>query len=172
MFTTRPDTLFGATYMVLAPEHPLVDAADHRGLARGHRRALDRWRRRRPPRRSPRTASRRRRKTDLDRQETKEKTGVFTGAYAMNPVNGERIPIFIADYVLMGYGTGAIMAVPGQDKRDFEFAEAFGLPIIRTVQPPDGFDGKAYTGDGPAIKLRSFLDGWTSPRPRRRSSTG
>jgi leucyl-tRNA synthetase len=97
-------------------------------------------------------------KSDLDRQENKDKTGVFTGAYAVNPVNNARIPVFIADYVLMGYGTGAIMAVPGQDQRDWDFAEKFGLSIIRTVQPSEGFDGKAYTGDGAAINS-GFLDG-------------
>ena len=91
-------------------------------------------------------------KTDVERQaDTKEKTGVFIGAYATNPVTGGQIPIFIADYVLAGYGTGAIMAVPAQDERDWAFAEVFELPIVRTVQPAEGFDGKAYTGDGPAI---------------------
>ncbi len=91
-------------------------------------------------------------KTDVERQaETKEKTGVFIGAYATNPVTDARIPIFIADYVLVGYGTGAIMAVPAQDERDWDFAELFELPIVRTVQPPEGFDGKAYTGEGPAV---------------------
>ncbi len=108
-----------------------------------------------PPRRRPSrpTAARHRRKTDLERQtEGKDKTGVFTGACATNPVNGTRIPIFVADYVLMGYGTGAIMAVPGQDQRDWEFAEAFDLPIVRTVQPTDGHDrDTAFTGEGPAI---------------------
>src|SRR5690606_5860258 len=90
--------------------------------------------------------------TDVERQaDARAKTGVFTGAYATNPVNGAQLPIFIADYVLAGYGTGAIMAVPGQDERDWEFAEVFDLPIIRTVQPPPDFDGKAYVGDGPAI---------------------
>ena len=112
----------------------------------------------------------------MERQaDAKEKTGVFTGAYATNPVNGAQIPVFIADYVLAGYGTGAIMAVPGQDERDWEFAEVFDLPIVRTVQPPEGFDGKAFTGDGPAInsQRRSIAwTGWASPRPRRRSSTG
>ncbi|HEY8545449.1 MAG TPA: class I tRNA ligase family protein, partial [Acidimicrobiales bacterium] len=158
VFTTRPDTLFGATYMVLAPEHPLVDDI-----------AADAW----PEGTNPRwtgghatpaeaiaayrlQASRR---SDVERQvESREKTGVFTGAYATNPTNGAEIPVFIADYVLMGYGTGAIMAVPGQDERDWEFAEVFGLPIIRTVQPPEGFDGKAYVGEGPAINS-GFLDG-------------
>jgi leucyl-tRNA synthetase len=90
--------------------------------------------------------------------ESREKTGVFTGAYAINPVNGARIPVFIADYVLAGYGTGAIMAVPGQDERDWDFAEVFDLPIIRTVQPTEGFEGKAFIGEGPAINS-GFLDG-------------
>ena len=97
--------------------------------------------------------------SEIDRTDvTREKTGVFTGAYAINPANGEKIPVFVADYVLMGYGTGAIMAVPGQDERDWEFAEKYDLPIIRTVQPPEDFDGKAYTGEGPAINS-GFLDG-------------
>ncbi|MGW5742756.1 leucine--tRNA ligase [Amycolatopsis sp. NPDC003861] len=157
VFTTRPDTLFGATYMVLAPEHPLVDkltaaawpeGVDSRwtGGAATPAEAIKEYRV---------AASR---KSELDRQENKEKTGVFTGAYATNPVNDKQIPIFVADYVLMGYGTGAIMAVPGQDVRDWEFAEKFGLDIIRTVQPSEGFDGKAFTGDGPAINS-GFLDG-------------
>jgi leucyl-tRNA synthetase len=150
VFTTRPDTLFGATYMVLAPEHPLVDAitpgvwpegTDERwtGGARTPAEAVDAYR------------AEAARKSELDRQENREKTGVFTGAFATNPVNGQDIPVFVADYVLMGYGTGAIMAVPGQDQRDWDFATVFGLPIVRTVQPADGFDGEAYTGDGPAI---------------------
>ncbi|RZT89220.1 leucyl-tRNA synthetase [Pseudonocardia sediminis] len=150
VFTTRPDTLFGATYMVLAPEHPLVeqiapaawpDGVDERwtGGAATPADAVTAYR----------TAAGR--KSELDRQENKDKTGVFTGAYATNPVNGVEIPVFVADYVLMGYGTGAIMAVPGQDQRDWDFATAFGLPVIRTVQPTEGFDGEAFTGDGPAI---------------------
>jgi leucyl-tRNA synthetase len=118
IFTTRPDTLFGATYMVLAPEHPLVDVltdAEHRAEVDAYRAATAR-------------------KSDLQRQEVaKEKTGVFTGGYAINPVNGERLPVWIADYVLMGYGTGAIMAVPGHDQRDWEFARAFHLPIREVV---------------------------------------
>ncbi|CAM3600844.1 leucine--tRNA ligase [Kibdelosporangium persicum] len=157
VFTTRPDTLFGATYMVLAPEHPLVDRiaaaawpsdVDSRwtGDAATPAQAIAAYRR---------AASM---KSELDRQENKDKTGVFTGAYATNPVNGAKIPVFIADYVLMGYGTGAIMAVPGQDQRDWDFATAFGLPIIRTVEPSEGFDGEAYTGEGPAINS-GFLDG-------------
>jgi len=120
VYTTRPDTLFGATYMVLAPEHPLVDRVtdlDHRPGVEAYRAAA---------------AS----KSDLDRTDlTKTKTGVFTGAHATNPVNREQVPVWIADYVLMGYGTGAIMAVPGHDERDFEFARAFNLPIVRVVAP-------------------------------------
>jgi leucyl-tRNA synthetase len=142
VFTTRPDTLFGATYMVLAPEHELVDqiaTPDRVADIAAYRRAASL-------------------KSELDRQENKDKTGVFIGAYATNPVNGQQIPVYIADYVLMGYGTGAIMAVPGQDQRDWDFAKKFDLPIIRTVQPSEGFEGEAYTGDGPAVNS-SFLDG-------------
>jgi len=165
VFTTRPDTLFGATYVVLAPEHPLVDVltasawpdntkpvwtgghATPAGAVATYRVAASA-------------------KTDIDRQsEGRQKTGVFTGSFAVNPVNGVSIPVFVADYVLMGYGTGAIMAVPGQDERDWEFAEAFELPIVRTVQPPADFAGKAYAGDGPAINSTSSdgisLDGLT-----------
>ncbi|HKQ59279.1 MAG TPA: leucine--tRNA ligase [Candidatus Eisenbacteria bacterium] len=118
IFTTRPDTLFGATYMVLAPEHALVEAL----TTPGQRAAVAAYR--------EATA----RKSDLQRQEvTKEKTGVFTGGHVINPVNGEQLPVWIADYVLMGYGTGAIMAVPGHDQRDWEFARAFRLPIREVV---------------------------------------
>ncbi|MGD9549083.1 MAG: leucine--tRNA ligase [Candidatus Krumholzibacteriia bacterium] len=142
IFTTRPDTMFGATYMVLSPEHPWVrelTTADRREAVAAYR---------------AEAAA----KSDRDRQIAKDKTGVFTGSYAVNPATGKDIPIWIADYVMMGYGTGAIMAVPGQDERDWEFAEVFDLPIIRTVQPPEDFDGKAFTGDGPAINS-GFLDG-------------
>ncbi|GAB2998150.1 leucine--tRNA ligase [Saccharothrix stipae] len=135
VFTTRPDTLFGATYMVLAPEHPLVDviaSTEQADTIAAYRAEVSR-------------------KSELDRQENKDKTGVFTGAHATNPVNGARIPVYVADYVLMGYGTGAIMAVPGQDQRDWDFAKTFDLPIIRTVRPPADFDGEAYTGTGPAV---------------------
>ena len=143
VFTTRPDTIFGATYMVLAPEHPLVDEF----TSAAQREEVETYR--------IRTA----RKSDLERTaEHKEKSGVFTGGYAVNPATGRTIPVWVADYVLYSYGTGAIMAVPGQDERDWEFAEVFGLPIIRTVQPPATFEGKAYTGDGPAINS-DFLDG-------------
>jgi len=98
-------------------------------------------------------------RTELERQaEGREKTGVFTGAFAANPPPAVFIPIFVADYVLMGYGTGAIMAVPGEDQRDWDFATEFDLPIVRTVEPPSDFDGDAYAGDGPAINS-GFLDG-------------
>jgi leucyl-tRNA synthetase len=154
VFTTRPDTLFGATYMVLAPEHPLVDIVTEPAwpAAEAEAEVDPRWTGGAPTpvdavARYRRAASQ---KSELDRQASKDKTGVFTGAYATNPATGARIPVFVADYVLMGYGTGAIMAVPGQDERDWEFAELFGLPIVRTVQPPAGFEGKAYVGDGPA----------------------
>jgi leucyl-tRNA synthetase len=151
VYTTRPDTLFGATYVVLAPEHPLVDAI-----------VADVWPAGIDPRwtgnaATPVEAVRAYRrdaggKSDLDRQENRDKTGVYVGASAINPVNGEAIPIFVADYVLMGYGTGAIMAVPGQDARDIEFAHAFGLPVIRTVAPPaDHPADEAFTGEGEAI---------------------
>ena len=151
VFTTRPDTIFGATYMVLAPEHHLVDALIPAAWPDGTR---DAWRGGHTTPAEAVDAYRKTAgaKTDQERQaESKEKTGVFVGAFATNPVTGAPIPIFIADYVLAGYGTGAIMAVPGQDARDWEFAEVFDLPIVRTVAPSEGFDGKAYTGDGPAI---------------------
>ncbi|MEZ5176624.1 MAG: leucine--tRNA ligase [Acidimicrobiia bacterium] len=158
VFTTRPDTVFGATYMVMAPEHALVDkivaASWPDGTKPSWTLGMD----------DPVTATRAYRsaslrKSELERQvEDRHKTGVFTGAFAINPLNGEEIPIFIADYVLMGYGTGAIMAVPGQDERDWEFAEQFDLPIVRTVEPPVDFAGNAYLGDGPAINS-GFLDG-------------
>jgi leucyl-tRNA synthetase len=153
VFTTRPDTLFGATYIVLAPEHPLVDqlitaswpAPTRDAWTGGHATptaAVEQYRRFAAGR------------SELDRQGgagDREKTGVFTGSYATNPVSGVQIPIFIADYVLMGYGTGAIMAVPAEDARDHEFAEKFDLPIVRTIEPPEDFEGGAYTGDGPRI---------------------
>mgnify|MGYP001311357506 FL=1 len=157
VFTTRPDTIFGATYLVLAPEHPLVDSLHQTDWPDG----IDsRWTGGFEDPRSAIEAYRTNanQKSDLDRQENKDKTGVFLGSYAKVPVTGEKIPIFISDYVLMGYGTGAIMAVPGQDERDWEFAEVFGLDIIRTVQPPTDWDGKAYIGDGPAINS-DFLNG-------------
>ena len=145
VFTTRPDTLFGATYMVLAPEHPLVE----RVAGEAHREAVDSYR--------AEVAGR-----DLvERQKVdKEKTGVFTGGYAINPANGAEIPIWIADYVLMEYGTGAIMAVPGHDVRDFEFATEFGLPIVRVIAGP-GEEAStplqaAYPGDGVLVNSGRF----------------
>ncbi len=164
VFTTRPDTLFGATYLVLAPEHPLVDPLTPEGWpadtpvvwtgdALTPKVAVDTYRL---------AASRR---SELDRQAgDREKTGVFTGSYATNPVTGAPIPIFVADYVLMGYGTGAIMAVPAEDERDWDFATVYGLPIVRTVAPPEGWDGGAYTGEGERINSANdvlSLDGLT-----------
>lgn len=151
VFTTRPDTLFGATYMVLAPEHGLIDSIVPAEWPQGVKEA---WTGGAATPAEAVAAYRKQAQTksDVERQtEHKDKTGVFTGAYAVNPVTGAQIPVFVADYVLMGYGTGAIMAVPGQDERDWEFAEAFELPIIRTVQPPEGWEGEAFTGQGPAI---------------------
>jgi len=142
IFTTRPDTLFGCTYMVLAPEHPLVP-----GLTTDAQRAeVEAYRKA--------TAS----KSDVDRMSdaAKEKTGVFTGSYAINPVNGARVPIWIADYVLMGYGTGAIMAVPAHDERDHEFAQKYQLPIPRVIAAPDGNEELPYTGDGKLINSPGY----------------
>jgi leucyl-tRNA synthetase len=136
VFTTRPDTLYGATYMVLAPEHSLVDRIV----------TEEQWPSVREYR--ERTA----RKTDLERTElAKEKTGVFTGAYAINPVNNERIPIWVADYVLLGYGTGAIMGVPAHDERDLEFARRFDLPIREVVRSLGAEEPIGFVGEGIAI---------------------
>ncbi|MFD8072131.1 leucine--tRNA ligase [Streptomyces sp. NPDC059718] len=151
VFTTRPDTLFGATYMVLAPEHPLVDTVVPAAWPEGTK---DAWTggAATPAEAVAEYRKQAQSKSDVERQtEGKNKTGVFSGAYAVNPLTGTRVPVFVADYVLMGYGTGAIMAVPGQDERDWEFATVFDLPIIRTVRPPEGWEGEAYTGQGPAI---------------------
>ncbi|MGE7827345.1 leucine--tRNA ligase [Paenibacillus sp. NPDC093718] len=142
VFTTRPDTLFGATYCVLAPEHDLVDkitSADQREAVKAYQDQAAR-------------------KSDLERTDlAKDKTGVFTGAYAINPVNGAKVPIWIADYVLAGYGTGAIMAVPGHDSRDWEFAKQFGLPIIEVVQGGN-IEEEAYSGSGAHVNS-GFLNG-------------
>ena len=150
VFTTRPDTLYGATYMVLAPEHPLVGeltSAERRAAVAAYQDEA-------------------RRESEIERLSTeKDKTGVFTGAYAVNPVNGEQIPIWISDYVLMGYGTGAIMAVPAHDERDFAFATRFGLPITEVIAPPTGAQGtlsEAYTGDGVMVNSGQF-DGLAAP---------
>ena len=143
VFTTRPDTLFGATYMVLSPEHRLVGEI----TTAAQRDAVKKY--------QDFAATR----SDLERTElAKEKTGVFTGASAINPVNGEAIQIWIADYVLASYGTGAIMAVPGHDTRDFEFAQKFALPIVQVVEPPAGKDWQGFTDDGTAVNS-GFLDG-------------
>ncbi len=157
VFTTRPDTLFGTTAMVLAPEHPLVDelvpdvwpeGTPHSwtGGAASPREAVENYRR---------LVSE---LSDLERQENRSKTGVFLGSHCVVPVNGKEIPVFIADYVLMGYGTGAVMSVPGQDQRDWDFATAFDIGIVRTVEPPEDFSGEAYVEDGPAINS-DFLNG-------------
>jgi len=155
VFTTRPDTLFGATYLVLSPEHKLVSqittaelkkaVEDYQAYAAG--------------------------KSDLERTElAKEKSGVFTGAYAINPVNSEKIPIWIADYVLASYGTGAIMAVPAHDTRDFEFAEKFRLPVIQVVQPGDAKkEWQGFTDDGTAVNS-GFLNGLSTPEAKKKIS--
>ena len=164
IYTTRPDTLYGATYMVVAPEHPIVEritTPEQRAAVHAYREQASR-------------------KSDLDRTDlAKEKTGVFSGAYALNPVNGERVPIWIADYVLISYGTGAIMAVPGHDLRDWEFAVTYGIPVIEVVQPPAnyepsreeretvdraqaqglqplGFQGMPFSGEGTAVNSADY----------------
>jgi len=146
VFTTRPDTLFGSTYMVLSPEHPLVDkvcSADQIDAVRAY-------------------CEKARAKSDLERTDlAKEKTGVFTGAYALNPVNDERIPIWVADYVLISYGTGAIMAVPAHDVRDYEFASKFDLPIVEVVSGGD-IEQEAYVGDGLLVNS-GLIDGLAVP---------
>lgn len=141
VFTTRPDTLFGATFMVLAPEHPLVAEI----TTAEQKMAVDEY------------VVEIGRKNEIERQEdaAKEKTGVFTGAYAINPVNGNKIPIWIADYVLMGYGTGAIMAVPAHDERDHEFAVKFDLPITEVIQPPQQVEG-CFSGEGTMINSGDY----------------
>jgi len=151
VFTTRPDTLFGATFMVLAPEHHLADDAASEWPAGTDPAWTGGYA-------SPAEAvaayrAEVERRTDTDRRaEDKEKTGLFTGRFAINPVNGQRIPIFIADYVTLGYGTGAVMAVPSGDQRDWEFAKAYNLPIVDTVTPGPDHDGNsAWTGDGEVI---------------------
>lgn len=151
VFTTRPDTLFGATYLVLSPEHPAVADLTADAWPDG---TPERWRGGADTPAEAIAAYQRAAaaKTDADRQQSREKTGIFTGSLALNPATGEQIPIFVADYVLMGYGTGAIMAVPAEDARDWEFAKEFGLPYVRTVQPPEDHDEDSpYTGEGVMI---------------------
>ena len=160
VFTTRPDTLFGATYLVLAPEHDLVDRLAPSAWPDG---VDERWT---YGAATPAQAVADYRaaiaaKSDLERQENKTKTGVFLGAHAVNPANGQQVPVFIADYVLAGYGTGAIMAVPGGDQRDWDFATEFGLPIIEVVSGGDVAEA-AYTGDGVLVNS-GFLDGMDVP---------
>jgi leucyl-tRNA synthetase len=150
VFTTRPDTLFGATYMVLAPEHPLVDqiTTDEK------REEVEAYK--------VTCAG----KSDLERTElAKEKTGVFIGGYAINPVNEEKIPVWIADYVMMSYGTGAIMAVPAHDDRDFKFAKKFDIPVIDVVEAPADSEEKCFTGNGTAINS-GFLNGLPTPEAK------
>jgi leucyl-tRNA synthetase len=145
VFTTRPDTSFGMTYAVMAPEHPLVEhivSEEQRDAVRSFVSSV-------------------RQSSDVERMSSDgalDKRGIFTGAHVRNPFTGQSVPLFLADYVLMGYGTGAIMAVPGEDQRDWDFAEAHGLPIIRTIEPPPAFDGKAFSGDGVHINS-GWLDG-------------
>ncbi len=146
VFTTRPDTIFGATYMVVAPEHPMIGMLLEEPHPETDVEALEAY------------VERARNRSDVERQEAKDKSGVFTGVWAVNPLTEEKIPVWTSDYVLVGYGTGAIMAVPGQDQRDWDFAKRFELPIVRTVQPPEGWEGEAFTGDGPAVNS-GFLDG-------------
>jgi len=152
IFTTRPDTLFGCTYMVLAPEHPLVDAL----TTSDHAKAVEAYKKKAAG------------KSDLERTDlAKGKSGVFSGSYAVNPANGARVPIWIADYVLMGYGTGAIMAVPAHDERDHEFALQYDLPIVRVIANDDGADRLPYTGDGHLINSPGY-DGlkWADAKKR------
>ena len=155
IFTTRPDTLFGCTFMVLAPEHPLVEAI----TTEDRRAAIDAY------------VTEAKSKSERERQASKEKTGVFTGGYAINPVNEERVPIYIADYVLWGYGTGAIMAVPGHDERDFEFASEHGIPILEVVskngKPTDGGLKGAMVEAGIAVHSGSY-DGLTTAEFKKR----
>ena len=152
VFTTRPDTLFGATYCVFSPEHPFVEnivSDDQRDAVAAY-------------------VAEAAQKSDKDRMdEEREKTGVFTGAYAVNPVNGERIPIWVADYVLMGYGTGAIMAVPAHDTRDLEFAQKFDLPVTLVVEAPESEESLGFTGDGTSINSGP-LTGLSTPEAKKK----
>ena len=155
VYTTRPDTLFGATFMVVAADAKLageIVSAEQRAAYEDY-------------------LERTRRSSDIDRLATdRAKTGVFLGAWATNPVNGERVPVWASDYVLADYGTGAIMAVPAQDQRDWDFATTYDLPIVRTVQPPEGWEGEAFTGNGPAINSANdqvSLDGMAVDEAKR-----
>src|SRR5699024_9508112 len=142
VFTTRPDTLFGSTYCVLSPEHPYIEeivTADHQVEVNAYIETVAN-------------------KTEIERTDvSKKKTGVFTGAYAISPATNQKVPIWIADYVLMGYGTGAIMAVPAHDERDYEFAVQFDLPIVEVVEGGN-IQKEAYTGEG-ILTNSGFLNG-------------
>ena len=140
VFTTRPDTLFGATFLVLAPEHPMIAKIM---TENAKEKVLD-------------YCKEAIKKSEIERQENKEKTGVFTGAYAINPATGKQIPIWVSDYVLMGYGEGAIMAVPAHDERDFEFANKFDLPVIEVIEKPENETEKCYHGEGKLINSDRF----------------
>ncbi|MBM4357833.1 MAG: leucine--tRNA ligase [Deltaproteobacteria bacterium] len=152
IFTTRPDTLFGATYCVLAPEHPLVGTI----TTDAQRAAVDDY------------VAKAKNRAERERAATKEKTGVFTGAYAVNPVNGQPVPIWVADYVLVTYGTGAIMAVPGHDTRDWEFAKAFGLPIVEVVRGGDVGEAAYTDSEDGELTNSGMLDGLRPPEAKRR----
>ena len=149
VFTTRPDTIFGATFLVLAPEHPMIakimSESCKESVLEYCKDAI--------------------KKSEIERQENKEKTGVFTGAYAINPASGEKMPIWVSDYVLMGYGEGAIMAVPAHDERDFEFASKFDLPVVEVVEKPAGETEKCYHGEG-KLKNSGKFDGIESADAR------
>lgn len=151
VFTTRPDTIFGATFLVLAPEHPMIKFL----LNTDTKEEIEAY------------CANALKKSEIERQENKEKTGVFTGSYAINPATGEKVPIWIADYVLMGYGTGAIMAVPAHDERDLEFAEKFDLPIKKVVEKPENSpdDERCYHGEGELVNSGDF-DGIRSEEAR------
>ncbi|MDR1441327.1 MAG: leucine--tRNA ligase [Bifidobacteriaceae bacterium] len=171
VFTTRPDTLFGATFMVVSPEHPLLAQALPEDWPEGTKEA---WTGGYPAPSAAVSAyaTQAAKKTAAERvAEGREKSGVFTGLFAINPVNDQAIPVFTADYVLMGYGTGAIMAVPAEDERDWEFAKAFDLPHVRTVEPPADWAGGAWTGAGQTINSANAtvsLNGLDVPRAKER----
>jgi leucyl-tRNA synthetase len=151
VFTTRPDTLFGATFLVIAPEHPLVQKL----IVGEYKEFVDDY------------VKKAIKKSEIERtNDTREKTGVFTGSYAINPANGNKVPIWVADYVLSGYGTGAIMAVPAHDERDFAFAEKFSLPIVEVIEKPEGYNEVGvYHGEGPLTNSGAF-DGMFSSDAR------
>ena len=142
VFTTRPDTLFGATYLVLAPTHPLVSSLTTEEQNVEVEKYVD--------------EVSRKNEIEIQEEAAKKKTGIFTGSYALNPINGERLPIWIADYVLMGYGTGAIMAVPAHDERDFEFANQFSIPIVQVVESSTPHHGGCYSGEGTLVNSGKY----------------